>query len=348
MLKKLILLFLCCPSLLYADLSQWNTKALAEDFSCPAPLPAMQFEMTDEYRLHNAFLLLWASALAESRDRKLILSGLKRWGFQDPQLIGKPRHGAFGFFAARNELNLLAFRGTNSFREGLFNTFFLPSSFQALGFEGTGHSGMMHHFKQLLRESEAILRQHDPEQKKPIFVTGHSLGGAMALMHALHLAKNGWPVTAVYTSAQPHVGDAAFYDDVETWLPDRYFRMEQSEDPTPRVPPIAGTGEVFGELIPILSGPLAQLVGRMNYGASRAPYLHISSTLSLESRDPEILEMEYWRDLRGGLENPKSLPDLIQTLQRRMQEHPPQNYMCAFLKALQSRIHYFTGSWGMD
>jgi hypothetical protein len=331
-MRVLLLLLLGWPSILCADLSRWNTLDLVID--CEAPAPWMEFELTEEYRLSNAFLLLWASALAESRDRQEILTLPRRWGFSEVELIGKPKHGAFGFFAAREELNLLAFRGTNSFREALSNVFFLPSSYQTLGFSGAGHHGMMHHFKRLLKESEAILKRHDPAQTKPIYVTGHSLGGAMALLHALHLEKDGWKVAGVYTSAQPHVGDAAFYEEVAARLPQRYFRMVQSDDPTPRVPPIASTREVFGELLPFAAGPLAQLVGRMNYSASRAPYLHIGSTLNLEDWNPELLDVAYWRNLREGLHNPESLPALIQTLQKRMQEHPPQNYICAFLKAL--------------
>jgi hypothetical protein len=333
-MRALLLLLLGLPSLLYAGLSQWNTQDLTLGPSCEVPAPWMEFELTEEYRLSNAFLLLWASALAESRDRQEILATPRHWGFNEVELIGKPKYGAFGFFASREELNILAFRGTNSFREALSNAFFLPSSYQPLGFSGAGHHGMMHHFKRLLKESEAILKRHDPEKAKPIYITGHSLGGAMALLHALHFVKNGWKVAGVYTSAQPHVGDAAFYEEVAARLPRRYFRMVQSDDPTPRVPPIASTREVFGELLPLASGPLAQLVGRMNYSASRAPYLHIGSTLELEDWDPDRLDVEYWRSLRGGLDHPESLPALIQTLQKRMQEHPPLKYVCAFLKAL--------------
>ncbi|HET9239089.1 MAG TPA: hypothetical protein VFO10_17655 [Oligoflexus sp.] len=320
---------------LRADLSQWNSEAWNEDFACDAPRPYLRFEMTGEYRLSNAYLLLSAAALAESRDRETIASGIKDWGFTDLEFIGKPRFGAFGYFAEREELNLLSFRGTNSFREGLFNTFFLPSSFEPLGLAGAGHHGMMLHFKKLLRESEAILRRHDPGKAKPLFITGHSLGGAMALLHALHFAKDGWNVVAVYTSAQPHVGDEAFHQEVADWLPERYFRMARTDDPTPRVPPIASTREVFGQLVPFLSGPLEKLVGQMNYGASRTPYLEIGSRLTWQNGDPELLEAAFWNDLKYGLENPKSLPDLVKALQSRMQEHPPQNYMCAFLRALE-------------
>jgi hypothetical protein len=329
------LVLLGLPSGLFADLAQWNSEAGVEDFACDAPRPYMQFELTDEYRLGNAYLLLSAAALAESRDRAVIESGVKGWGFTDLEFIGKPRFGAFGYFAEREELNLLSFRGTNSFREGLFNTFFLPSSFEPLGLAGAGHHGMMLHFKKLLRESEAILRRYDPEKKKPLFITGHSLGGAMALLHALHLVKEGWNVIAVYTSAQPHVGDAFFNQEVADWLPQRYFRMARTDDPTPRVPPIASTREVFGQLVPFLSGPLGKLVGQMNYGASRTPYLEIGSSLNWQSEDPELLEVAFWKDLKYGLENPQSLPDLVKALQSRMQEHPPQNYMCAFLRALE-------------
>jgi hypothetical protein len=326
------------PSGLFADLSQWNSEGWGEELLCNAPRPYMQFEMTDEYRLSNAYLLLSAAALAEARDRNTITAGVKGWGFTDLEFIGKPKFGAFGYFAERDELNLLSFRGTNSFREGLFNTFFLPSSFEPIDLAGAGHHGMMLHFKKLLRESEAILRRHDPEKKKPLFITGHSLGGAMALMHALHLVKDGWNVVAVYTSAQPHVGDAAFNQEVADWLPQKYFRMAQTGDPTPRVPPIASTREVFGQLVPFLSGPLGKLVGQMNYGASHTPYLEIGTRLIWQTDDSERSEVAFWNDLKYGLQNPQSLPDLVKALQTRMQEHPPQNYMCAFLRALEGGV----------
>lgn len=49
-----------------------------------------------------------------------------------------------------------------------------------------------------------------PGQSKPIFITGHSLGGALALLAAFRLKKEGYPVAGVYPHAAPLVGDIVF------------------------------------------------------------------------------------------------------------------------------------------
>lgn len=47
----------------------------------------------------------------------------------------------------------------------------------------------------------------DKAAMKPIYVTGHSLGGAVASLIALFLQHEGLPVVAVYTFASPRVGN---------------------------------------------------------------------------------------------------------------------------------------------
>src|SRR3954447_21195474 len=55
--------------------------------------------------------------------------------------------------------------------------------------------------------SEPILEQ---ARDKPLFLTGHSMGGALAVLTACRLAKMGRPPAAVYTYGAPRVGDRAF------------------------------------------------------------------------------------------------------------------------------------------
>jgi len=40
-----------------------------------------------------------------------------------------------------------------------------------------------------------------------LYVTGHSLGGALAVLGAYYIAKENLPVSAVYTYGQPVVGN---------------------------------------------------------------------------------------------------------------------------------------------
>jgi hypothetical protein len=45
---------------------------------------------------------------------------------------------------------------------------------------------------------------------RPLFLTGHSMGGALAVLTACRLARAGRPAIATYTFGSPRIGDAAF------------------------------------------------------------------------------------------------------------------------------------------
>ena len=71
----------------------------------------------------------------------------------------------------------------------------------------------------------------------PVFVTGHSLGGALALLTTRLLLPD---VTgACYTFGAPRVGDYEFFHRVKTPV----YRIVNSSDVVPRVPP--GAGMIF-------------------------------------------------------------------------------------------------------
>jgi triacylglycerol lipase len=68
----------------------------------------------------------------------------------------------------------------------------------------------------------------------PLFITGHSLGGALALMATRLLADD---ITgACYTYGAPRIADYDFFKDLKTPV----YRIVNSSDVVPRVPPGAG------------------------------------------------------------------------------------------------------------
>ena len=58
--------------------------------------------------------------------------------------------------------------------------------------------------------SELLPPGSDKAKVKPLYITGHSLGGALASLVALFLSREGLRVAAVYTFGSPRVGNAAF------------------------------------------------------------------------------------------------------------------------------------------
>ena len=77
---------------------------------------------------------------------------------------------------------------------------------------------------------------------RPVFLTGHSLGGALALLCAYRLqAVDHINVGGVYTFAAPRPGNGHFRHKYDALLHDRTFCWEYKNDPVPHFPPIGFT-----------------------------------------------------------------------------------------------------------
>lgn len=79
-----------------------------------------------------------------------------------------------------------------------------------------------------------------------IYATGHSLGGALAILAAIDLDQMGMDIAGVYTYGQPRVGNknfAAFYDNN---LPQTY-RAVDNADMVPHLPPMIGGFQHSGQ-----------------------------------------------------------------------------------------------------
>lgn len=70
-----------------------------------------------------------------------------------------------------------------------------------------------------------------------LWLTGHSLGGALAALAAARFCKAKKPVYGLYTFGQPRVGDDAFADTFNQRMRGRAFRYVNHSDIVPRVPP---------------------------------------------------------------------------------------------------------------
>ncbi|PZO19387.1 MAG: hypothetical protein DCF25_08725 [Leptolyngbya foveolarum] len=71
----------------------------------------------------------------------------------------------------------------------------------------------------------------------PLYITGHSLGGALATIAAAALSDNGVDVAGVYTFGQPRVGDRLFVRQLNEHVNGRVFRFVNNNDIVPHVPP---------------------------------------------------------------------------------------------------------------
>ncbi len=133
-----------------------------------------------------------------------------------------------GFVAARRDAIIVAFRGTESVGNALTDaeTSLVHNPF----FSGLVHSGFAGAVQAVYPTVRVLVSTVG--SNLPVFVTGHSLGGAMATLVANRLASEGFLVRAVYTFGSPRAGDRHFRDNYQ--LPN--FRFVNDNDLVPHLP----------------------------------------------------------------------------------------------------------------
>ncbi|WP_274655010.1 lipase family protein [Paenibacillus humicola] len=141
----------------------------------------------------------------------------------------------FGFVLESDDAAILAFRGTRSAVDWVtdFIARQIPLSIVRNG--GRTHQGFTELYLSARSQIFGLLDRL-PE-RKPLFVTGHSLGGALAVLAALDIASNRRQTPYVYTFGAPRVGDPAFVRTYNKAVKATY-RVQNEFDVVPYLPPL--------------------------------------------------------------------------------------------------------------
>ncbi|MCC6759041.1 MAG: lipase family protein [Candidatus Omnitrophica bacterium] len=135
------------------------------------------------------------------------------------------------FLAANKDIVVLVIRGTTSWKDWLTNVRFVltPSAV------GKVHLGF-HQALDLVWEGiyETLCTWKDRDQT--LWVTGHSLGGALATLAVDRLTEKLMDVSGLYTFGQPRVGDRKFADNFDRNMKRYSFRFVDDQDIVTKVP----------------------------------------------------------------------------------------------------------------
>ncbi|MEC9309242.1 MAG: lipase family protein [Chloroflexota bacterium] len=109
------------------------------------------------------------------------------------------------------------------------------------------HSGFQNEY---LRYRESILDRLAKHPDKDVYVTGHSLGGGLAVLNGFDIAAHTGRDVTLITFGQPRVGNSAFRKMSDELIPNTY-RIVMDGDPVSRIPGSLLDYEHTGKLLQI-------------------------------------------------------------------------------------------------
>jgi len=197
---------------------------------------------------HNAFLLATACDLAylpadKGPDEYKAKLGL------DAELVSVDNTQAY---VAQNDSSIVvAFRGSESpssldgFKDWLLtnakNFLIVPAGrmgtdFIAAGVGAKFHQGFIEALGEIWEPLIAKVNRAVKAKRRPVWVTGHSLGGALAQLAAWRFFRNFVPVHQVYTFGSPMIGNDAAAEAFLKTFKGKIFRFVDTRDMVPRLP----------------------------------------------------------------------------------------------------------------
>ncbi len=186
-----------------------------------------------QFNRQNAQTLGKAAHLAY-QDPKTIEDNLVEWNMKLVLFFDKQNTQAY--FAQNDQTCLLAFRGTqpNMLRDWLYDMDcrFVPAPVRMVG---KIHIGFLNALNAIWPDVWATLQK--TRGKRSLWITGHSLGGALAALATarLHFTE-AQPINGTYTFGQPRIGDVEFCTCFDQGFRNNIFRVVNYHDIVPRVP----------------------------------------------------------------------------------------------------------------
>ena len=169
-------------------------------------------------------------------------------GFEGVKIFSNKSSQAI--FVEHKDYLTIAFRGTDEFGDWIDNLKIIRKPLD--GFMDC-HGGFLDATDDIWGDIDDAYKEARTHEKRPLFITGHSLGGAMATIAATKLLHESRPFVSVYTFGQPRVlteESAAKFDASKRT---HFYRFQNNNDIVSRVPARAGGYKHVGDCIYITS-----------------------------------------------------------------------------------------------
>jgi triacylglycerol lipase len=188
--------------------------------------------LAKEFSLKNALFLAKVSRLVYQGRFEMEFTTEHEWYFPKFAFLDNDHHDTQALIIGNEENVIVAFRGTEGKLEDWITNI-------AVGFMdragGRVHQGFWNAMESIFADLVKVLNEFCTQNQR-IWLTGHSLGGALATLATAYLHQHRIPLAGLYTYGQPRVGDSSFAYHLNSEAVN-YFRIVNHGDVVTRVPP---------------------------------------------------------------------------------------------------------------
>ncbi len=244
------------------------------------------------YNANNALCLAAASNLAYE-DSPTIEPVVEQWGFDKYRFV--EAKDTQGFVCGSANLLLIVFRGTEP--EKLKDWFTDINIKLVPGPAGEVHKGFWEAITAAWPQIQQALTEYRTDQQ-PIWISGHSLGAALALLAAARLQlQEKMPVQGLYDFGQPRAGNYSFAKAFDQAFEPRATRFVNNNDIVPHVP---------------IPTPVLR-------------YWHTNRLIYIDAEGNLNPDMPYWKRMRDGFKG--ATQDLGKPGPDALKDHAMDNYI---------------------
>ena len=165
-------------------------------------------------------------------DEEKILYDLKEEDKDFLSITGFDKNSAQAMLVEHKDYFCMSFRGTDELADWLDNMD-IASTEQACG---TFHEGFWESTEDVWDMYSKYKELAAGQEQRPLFITGHSLGGAMATVAAVRLLHENIPFVGLYTFGQPRAMVRKMIPKINAQCKARFFRFQNNNDIVTRMP----------------------------------------------------------------------------------------------------------------
>jgi triacylglycerol lipase len=289
------------------------TPVTTETAATPDPKTLLT-DLADGRLGFNARKAYWSAeaALLAYAEKGPVTAAFKLWGLEVPHYFDTvPACQGFLAVSSEKKIAVLAFRGTEKNLEDWRTDAEFALTAKPCIFDGTEtHAGFCGEFDKAYPELKEKIAEYVKDDML-LYVTGHSLGAALATLAAARLTVDKVRgVHAVYTFGSPRVGNPAFAKAYDYVLGPRTHRCVNAEDLVTRVPPRIIPGKDW-------------------------KYDHVGQVVYFDSDGRMHLGVGFWQRFLNTVIN--AIEDFRKELQTLLKDHSMEGYVRLLKRQINGR-----------